>query len=79
MSPEEALNYASIVAVDEDERTASINASWRKSPVSAAQVKKARSIGCPILPEDTQGTLSDRMTWRSACVALRDPGMRMAS
>lgn len=79
MSPEEALNFASIVAFDEDEHTASQDARWRKKPVSDAQRRQSRSIGCPILPDDTAGTLSDRMTWRKACVALRDVGMRMAS
>ena len=79
MAPEEALNYASIIAVDEDEHVASHDARWRKKPVSAAQTRVARSIGCPIMPGDTSGDLADRITWRRACVALRDVGMRSAS
>jgi superfamily II DNA or RNA helicase len=79
MTPEEALNYASIVAVDEDEHLVRKDARWRKAPISNAQIRRARSIGCPIMPADRQGDLADRITWRSACVALRDVGMRSAS
>ena len=79
MTPEEALNYASIVAVDDDEHIASTESAWRKKPVSAALRNRARAIGCPIMPGDTAGTLSDRMTWRSACVVLRDIGLKSAS
>jgi superfamily II DNA or RNA helicase len=79
MTPEEALNYASIVAVDEDEHIASHDAAWRKRPISAAQLKTARSIGCPVMPGDKAGDLADRITWRKACVALRDIGLRSAS
>lgn len=79
MTPEEALNYASIVAVEEDEHTASQDAAWRGGKIQPAQVRLARSIGCPVMPEDNSGTLADRITWRRACFALRDVGERMAS
>lgn len=79
MSAEEALNYASIIAVDEDEQAASRDATWRRRTISNAQIRTARSIGCPIMPDDRQGELSDRITWRRACVALRDVGIRNAS
>lgn len=79
LAPEEALNFASIVAVDEDEHTALQDAKWRGRKISDGQIRTARSIGCPIMPDDTSGTLSDRITWRRACFALRDVGQRMAS
>lgn len=79
MSAEEALNYASIIAVDEDEQAASRDATWRRRAISNAQIRTARSIGCPIMPDDRQGELSDRITWRRACVALRDVGIQSAS
>lgn len=79
MGAEEALNYASIVAVDEDEHHASRDARWRKAPITERQIRTARSIGCPIMPDDRSGDLSDRITWRRACVALRDVGIRGAS
>jgi superfamily II DNA or RNA helicase len=75
VSAEDALNYASIVAVDDDYTHAASDAVWRKGKISDAQVRQARSIGCPIFPEDRRGDLSDRLTWRQACVTLRSVGV----
>lgn len=77
VGPEDALNFASIVAVDEDHTIASSDARWRKGAVTAAQVRQARSTGVPILEGDKSGDLSDRLTWRRACVVLRPVGEAM--
>lgn len=77
VGPEDALNFASIVAVDEDHTIASSDARWRKGAVTAAQVRQARSNGVPILEGDKSGDLSDRLTWRRACVVLRPVGEAM--
>lgn len=75
---EDALNFASIVAVDDDPQTASAAADWRKESrkPSPAQVSYARSMMCPVLEDDTRSSLADRITTRKANYALRAIGER---
>lgn len=79
VSAEDALNFASIVAVDEDHTIASSDALWRKRKVTDAQIRRARSMGVPIMDGDRSGDLADRMTWRAACVTLQSVGREMSS
>ena len=74
LSPEDALNFASIVAVDDDADIAGAESAWRKRKISDAQVRLARSIGCPIHPDDRSGDLADRINWRRASIILRKVG-----
>lgn len=72
LTAEEALNLASIIAVDEDHSAAGSDASWRSSKhkPSPAQVNYCRSIMLPVRPDDTRSTLADRITTAKANVAL---------
>lgn len=77
MDAQGALNYASIVAVDDDPTLAARDASWRRAPhPTEAQVRYCRSIGLPVLPDDTKSTLSNRITQRRASATLAPIGMR---
>lgn len=77
MSADGALNYASIVAVDDDPTIAARDAQWRRAPrPSEAQVRYCRSIGLPVLPDDTKSSLSNRITQRRASATLAPIGMR---
>lgn len=75
---EDALNFASIVAVDDDAQTASAGADWRKDKhkPSTHQIQFARSMMCPVLPDDTRSSLADRITTQKANYALRSIGER---
>lgn len=77
LGADEALNYASIVAVDDDPTLASRDAGWRRDArPSDAQVRYCRSIGLPVLPDDTKSSLSNRITQRRASATLAPIGMR---
>jgi superfamily II DNA or RNA helicase len=72
LASEEALNLASIVAVDEDHSYAASDASWRapKHKPSLAQISYARANMLPIREDDTRSTLGDRITVAKASVTL---------
>lgn len=76
VGPEDALNFASIVAVDDDSQTASASAGWRNQSLkpSVAQIQYARSMMCPVLEDDTRSSLADRITTQKANYALRSIG-----
>jgi superfamily II DNA or RNA helicase len=63
------------VAVDDDSDIAGADSAWRKRRTTDAQIRLARSIGCPIHPEDRSGDLADRINWRRASVVLRQIGV----
>lgn len=68
----EALEYAGIVAVDDDASVAGSDAQWRRGRPTQAQIYRARSIGCQLGEYDNRGTVADKLTIRQASITL-DP------
>lgn len=71
---EDATNYATIVAVEDDPTIAKADRPWRRGKPSQEQLYMARSIGCVIGEKDTRGDVSDKLTLRRACITLRPIG-----
>lgn len=75
ISSGEAIEFAAVVAVDDDPHLARSDAAWRrKSRPSQAQIYRARSIGCVLTKQDTQGTAADKLTIRQASITLAPIG-----
>lgn len=73
---DDAINYATIVAVDDDSSIASSKSRWRRGKPSQEQIYRARSIGCVLSEGDTQGDASDKLTVRQASITLAPIGAR---
>lgn len=73
---DDALNYATIVAVEDDPTVARSDTRWRKNKPSQEQLYRARSIGCLLGENDTRGDVSDKLTLRQASVTLAPIGAR---
>lgn len=73
---DDAINYATIVAVDDDAQLANADSKWRKGKPTQEQIYRARSIGCVIGPNDKRGEVSDRLTLRQASITLAPIGLR---
>lgn len=71
---EDATNYATIVAVEDDPTVARADRPWRHGKPTQAQTYSARSIGCVIGENDTSGDVADKLTLRRACITLRPIG-----
>jgi len=76
LDPDDAVNYATIVAVDDDPSLARSSSRWRKGKPSQQQIYRARSIGCSLAAEDTRGTAADKLTLRQASIVLAPIGLR---
>lgn len=78
---EDALNYASIVAIDDDPTTASVDASWRRGSrtPTQAQINHCRSLGISIAPDDTKASLSDKISVRKASAVLAPLAMSVSA
>lgn len=74
----EALEYASVVAVDDDSTVAGREASWRRgnNRPTTDQINYARSIGVGVSPDDTKLSLSDKITLAHANQTLAPIGAR---
>lgn len=73
----EAIEYASVVAVDDDPQLARADAPWRsRSKPSQEQIYRARSIGCVLSEQDTRGDVADKLTVRQASIVLAPVGNR---
>jgi superfamily II DNA or RNA helicase len=68
----EALEYAGIVAVDDDASVAGADSRWRRGRPTQAQIYRARSIGCLLSEHDDRGAVADKLTIRQASITL-DP------
>lgn len=73
---DDALSYATIVAVDDDPSIARADSRWRRGRPTQAQLYRARSIGCVLSSTDTQGDAADKLTLRQASITLAPIGMR---
>lgn len=73
---DDAINYATIVAVDDDASLARSNSAWRRGKPSQAQIYRARSIGCVIGEHDTRGDVADKLTLRQASLVLAPIGLQ---
>lgn len=67
---DDAVNYATIVAVDDDPSLARSSSRWRSGKPSQGQIYRARSIGCVLTADDTRGTAADKLTLRQASIIL---------
>lgn len=73
----EAIELASVVAVDDDPQLARADAPWRsRSKPSQEQLYRARSIGCVLSESDTRGDVADKLTIRQASIILAPVGVR---
>lgn len=74
LSPDDALSYASIVAIDDDATSASSEANWRKRGArlkpTESQIRYCRSLGIVFTEQDTKATISDKISVRKASAAL---------
>jgi len=71
----DALQYASVVAIDDDPMTARSGVGWRnEGKPSAAQLRLARSIGLPLAAGDGRSAVSDKINIRQASITLRPIG-----
>lgn len=73
---DDALSYATIVAVEDDPTIAKADSSWRRGKPSQAQLYRARSIGCVLGPDDRRGDVADKLTLRQASITLAPIGLR---
>lgn len=67
---DDAINYATVVAVDDDPTLAKDRGQWRKQKPSQEQIYRARSIGCVLSEGDTRGDVADKLTLRQASIVL---------
>lgn len=75
LTAEDALNYASIVAVDDDASIAGYDAPWRKGKKpTEGQRAHAMSHGIFISEDDTKSSLSDKFTIHRASMTLAKIG-----
>jgi superfamily II DNA or RNA helicase len=73
----EAIEFASVVAVDDDPQLARADAPWRsKGKPSQSQIYRARSIGCVLSEQDNRGAVADKLTVRQASIVLAPVGAR---
>jgi superfamily II DNA or RNA helicase len=73
----EAIEFASVVAVDDDPELARADAPWRtRGHPTQAQLYRARSIGCVLSEGDNRGAVADKLTIRQASITLAPIGMR---
>lgn len=73
---DDAMEYATIVAVDDDPSIARADSRWRKGKPTQKQIYHARAIGCVLSGTDTQGDAADKLTLRQASITLAPIGMR---
>lgn len=73
---DDALNHATIVAVDDDPSIAKADSRWRKGKPSQAQIYRARSIGCVLGENDSRGDAADKLTLKQASITLAPIGLR---
>lgn len=73
---DDAMNYATIVAVEDDPTIAKSDAQWRRGKPKPAQIYRARSIGVLISEHDTRGDVADKLTLRQASITLAPVGQR---
>lgn len=73
---DDATNYATIVAVDEDPTIARADSQWRSKPPKQAQLYRARAIGCVLGANDRRGDVADKLTARQANITLAPIGAR---
>lgn len=77
LSADDALNYASIVAVDDDASIAGYDAPWRRAKKpTEGQIKYAMSQGIYIGEDETKSSLSDKFTTRRASATLAPIAVR---
>jgi superfamily II DNA or RNA helicase len=76
LDADDAVNYATIVAVDDDPSLAGSKSRWRKGKPSQQQIYRARSIGCVLSAEDSRGDVADKLTLRQASLVLEPVGRR---
>ncbi len=76
----EAIEFAGMVAVDDDPAIARSDARWRKTKGSSkTQVRRARAIGGVVIEQDdTRGDVSDKLTTRQASIVLAPIGQRIS-
>lgn len=73
----EAIEYASVVAVDDDPELARADAPWRsRGKPTQEQLYRARSIGCVLSEGDNRGAVADKLTVRQASILLAPVGIR---
>lgn len=73
---DDALTYATTVAVDEDPSIAKADSRWRRNKPSQAQIYRARALGVWIGESETRGDVADRLTARQANITLAPVGLR---
>lgn len=66
----EAIEYASVVAVDDDPSLASQHSAWQRGKPTQAQLYRARSIGCLLGEAETRGSVADKLNIRQASIVL---------
>jgi hypothetical protein len=76
LDADDAVNYATIVAVDDDPSLARSASRWRKGKPSQQQIYRARSIGCSLAADDSRGEVADKLTLRQASIVLAPIGLR---
>lgn len=76
LDADDAISYATIVAVDEDPSLVRADAKWRRQKPSQSQIYRARSIGAVLSEDDTRGTAADKLTLRQASIVLAPIGAR---
>jgi superfamily II DNA or RNA helicase len=72
----EAIEFAAVVAVDDDPQIAKSDSAWRRGKVTESQIYRARSIGAVLSEGDRRGDAADKLTMRHASITLAPIGMR---
>lgn len=76
LDADDAISYATIVAVDDDPSLARADSAWRRGKPTQAQIYRARSIGAVLSEKDTRGDAADKLTLRQASIVLAPIGAR---
>jgi superfamily II DNA or RNA helicase len=72
----EAIEFAAVVAVDDDPDIAKTDSAWRRRQITDSQIYRARSIGAVLSEGDRRGDAADKLTMRHASITLAPIGMR---
>lgn len=73
---DDAISFATVVAVDDDPSLARQDANWRRGKPTQSQIYRARSIGCVLSDKDTRGDAADKLTLRQAAITLAPLAVR---
>jgi superfamily II DNA or RNA helicase len=76
VDPDDAVSFATIVAVDDDPSLARHDVAWRRGKPTQEQIYRARSIGCVLGEKDNRGDVSDKLTLRQASITLAPLALR---